>query len=155
MKRPPVPGGATNMQKWKPSPTVVFLVIVVAFLTVLLFGKAMIGADKTAEDRASFRVLSDVHHSFMNKHGLDSEYQSALQKSRAEHPGLRVLCEYIDEYRTSQPADTKLSGAPDIVSFVIGDSLAGATGHLIIGAILRPSLGAVGGVVGKSLARRA
>ena len=95
------------MEKRKPSPTVVVLVIVVVFLIVMLYGKAMIGADKTAEDRASFRILSDVHHSFMNKHGLDTEYQSALQKSRAEHPGLRILCEYIDEYKSSQPADTR------------------------------------------------
>jgi hypothetical protein len=51
--------------------------------------------------------------------------------------------------------DFQRSGAPDIVAFVVGDSLAGATGHLIIGAILGPSLGTVGGVLGKSLARRA
>ena len=43
------------------------------------------------------------------------------------------------------------SGAPDLVTFVIGDSLAGATGHLVIGLVLGPGLGLVGGVIGKAL----
>jgi hypothetical protein len=46
------------------------------------------------------------------------------------------------------------SGAPDLVTFVIGDSLAGATGHLVIGLILGPALGAIGGVIRQFLEHR-
>jgi hypothetical protein len=45
----------------------------------------------------------------------------------------------------------KESGAPDLVTFIIGDSLAGATGHLVIGLVLGPGLGLIGGVIGKAL----
>jgi hypothetical protein len=45
----------------------------------------------------------------------------------------------------------KESGAPDLVTFIIGDSLAGATGHLLIGIILGTALGSVGGLLGKGL----
>lgn len=44
------------------------------------------------------------------------------------------------------------SGAPDLATFVMGDSLAGATGHLVIGLILGPSFGAIGGLLGKAFA---
>jgi len=46
------------------------------------------------------------------------------------------------------------SGAPDLVTFVIADSLAGATGHLVIGLVLGPALGAIGGVIRHLLGRR-
>jgi hypothetical protein len=46
------------------------------------------------------------------------------------------------------------SGTPDIATFVIGDSLAGATGHLVIGLVLGPASGFMGGVIGKSLSLR-
>jgi hypothetical protein len=45
------------------------------------------------------------------------------------------------------------SAAPDLPTFVIGDSLAGATGHLVIGLILNPLLGALGGVIGIALGK--
>jgi hypothetical protein len=41
--------------------------------------------------------------------------------------------------------------APDLVTFVMGDSLAGATGHLVIGLILCPGLGTIGGILGRIL----
>ncbi len=44
------------------------------------------------------------------------------------------------------------SGAPNLVTFIIGDSLAGATGHLVIGLVLGPGLGTIGGVICKALA---
>jgi hypothetical protein len=43
------------------------------------------------------------------------------------------------------------SGARDLTTFVVGDSLAGATGHLVIGPVLGSGLGLVGGVIGKAL----
>jgi hypothetical protein len=43
------------------------------------------------------------------------------------------------------------SGARDLATFVIGDSLAGATGHLVIGLVLGPGLGGIGGLIGKGL----
>jgi hypothetical protein len=43
------------------------------------------------------------------------------------------------------------SSAPDLVTFVMGDSLAGATGHLVIGLILCPGLGTIGGIIGRML----
>jgi hypothetical protein len=58
----------------------------------------------------------------------------------------------LDPENRSQFRD---SGAPDLATFVIGDCLAGATGHLIIGLVLAPTLGAAGGVLGKGLAGRA
>jgi hypothetical protein len=45
------------------------------------------------------------------------------------------------------------SRAPDLPTFVIGDSLAGATGHLVIGLILNPLLGTLGGVIGMALGK--
>jgi hypothetical protein len=44
------------------------------------------------------------------------------------------------------------SGAPNLVTFVIGDSLAGAIGHLVIGLVLGAGLGILGGMIGKVLA---
>lgn len=46
------------------------------------------------------------------------------------------------------------SGAPDLITFIIGDSLAGATGHLVIGLILGPGLGAVGAIIGQLVTPR-
>jgi hypothetical protein len=43
------------------------------------------------------------------------------------------------------------SGASDLVTFVMGDSLAGATGHLVIGLLLAPGFAAIGAVFGKAL----
>jgi len=42
-----------------------------------------------------------------------------------------------------------------MTTFVIGDSLAGAVGHLVIGLVLGPAFGALGGLVGKVFARQA
>ena len=41
------------------------------------------------------------------------------------------------------------SGIVDLTAFVIGDSLAGALGHLVIGLVLGTLLGAIGGAIGK------
>ena len=43
------------------------------------------------------------------------------------------------------------SGTTDLTAFVIGDSLAGGIGHLIIGLVLGLLLGVIGGVVGNIL----
>ena len=43
------------------------------------------------------------------------------------------------------------SGTPDLATFVIGDSLAGATGHLVIGLVLVPGFAAIGAAIGKAL----
>jgi hypothetical protein len=45
------------------------------------------------------------------------------------------------------------SGAPDLATFVIGDSLAGAVGHLVIGLVLGPAFGTIGTLLGKALAQ--
>jgi hypothetical protein len=45
------------------------------------------------------------------------------------------------------------SGAPDLATFVIGDSLAGAVGHLVIGLVLGPAFGTIGGLLGKAFAQ--
>jgi hypothetical protein len=50
-------------------------------------------------------------------------------------------------------AEFRRGSAPDIATFVVGDCLAGALGHLVIGLVLGPVLGTIGGVLGKSLAR--
>lgn len=46
------------------------------------------------------------------------------------------------------------SGAPDIVTFVIGDYLAGAMGHLVIGLVFGAGFGILGGMIGKALTGR-
>jgi hypothetical protein len=46
------------------------------------------------------------------------------------------------------------SGAPDIVTFVIGDYLAGAIGHLVIGLVFGAGSGILGGMIGKALTGR-
>ena len=43
------------------------------------------------------------------------------------------------------------SGTTDLTAFVIGDSLAGGIGHLILGLVLGTLLGAIGGLIGKIL----
>jgi len=44
---------------------------------------------------------------------------------------------------------SQMSGTTNLTAFVVGDSLAGGIGHLMIGLVLGIGLGAIGGVIYK------
>jgi hypothetical protein len=46
------------------------------------------------------------------------------------------------------------SGAPDLVTYIVGDFSAAATNHLVIGLLLGLILGALGAAIGAGIAHR-
>src|ERR1041384_5615014 len=56
---------------------------------------------------------------------------AAWSLTRSTHPLLHTM--FQDSQNKLQFQE---SGAPDLVTFIVGDSLAGAIGHLIIGLLL-------------------
>ena len=44
------------------------------------------------------------------------------------------------------------SGAPDLMTFIVSDMLAGSINHLWLGLLVGVGLGALGGMLGKALA---